>query len=144
MVFPDSVAVIRAGEAGYRVLPFFPADPDLLAAARRAAARMPAILRGPRRVRVVIGGTGVSGPVFLDNASYREWIFRIWRARCVDMESTAYAQVCWANHKPFLIARGLSDLAGAQRAPNPIDDNQSDVSAGAARVLHAILDEIQP
>ncbi len=144
MIFPDSVATVRDGESVYQSMPFFPADPALLSAARRAVANLAPIRRGTRTVRVLVGGTGVSGPVFLDNAAYREWIFRVWQARCVDMESTAYAQVCWANHKPLLVVRGLSDLAGGQKAPNPIDANQDDVSVGAARVLHAILDQLAP
>ena len=57
---------------------------------------------------VSVGGTGVAGPVFLDHAAYREWMFRVWQARCVDMESTALAHVAWSNQVPILIVRGLS------------------------------------
>ena len=82
------------------------------------------------------------GPVFLDNAAYREWVFRVWQARCTDMESTALAQVAWANRKPILIVRGLSDLAGAQKGTNPIDANEAGVSEIAARVLRQIVEEL--
>ncbi|HRE82629.1 MAG TPA: 5'-nucleosidase, partial [Opitutaceae bacterium] len=56
-----------------------------------------------RNVDVSVGGTGVAGPVFLDNAKYREWIFRVWKARCLDMESTALAHVAYVNETPILI-----------------------------------------
>jgi len=113
MMFPDSVHVIRDGE-NYQKMPFFAADAALVDAARRAVPKLPAMKKAGRVVIVSVGGTGVSGTVFLDNAKYREWVFRVWKARCVDMESTAYGQVCWANRKPFLVIRGLSDLAGGQ------------------------------
>jgi len=142
MMFPDSVHAIREGETAYRQMPFFAADPALLEAARRAVAKLPAMKKAHRVVTVTVGGTGVSGTVFLDNAKYREWIFRVWHARCLDMESTAYGQVCWANQKPFLIVRGLSDLAGGQHGKNPIDDNELGVSEIAAKVLHAVLDQM--
>ena len=83
-------------------------------------------------VTVSVGGNGVASTVFLDNANYREWIFRVWQARCTDMESTALAQVAYANRKPALIIRGLSDLAGGQHGKNPIDANELNVAEIAA------------
>jgi adenosylhomocysteine nucleosidase len=58
------------------------------------------------------------------------------------MESAAYAQVCWANQKPLLVIRGLSDLAGGQHGANPIDENELQVSDIAVKVLHAVLDQL--
>lgn len=142
MIFPDDVAVIRDGQDKFSDVPAFPADPALLAAARRALPKVPPMQKAGRTVDVSVGGTGVAGPVFLDNAKYREWIFRVWKARCLDMESTALAQVAYANHKPILIIRGLSDLAGGQHGKNPIDQNEATVSEIATRVLKAVLDEL--
>jgi adenosylhomocysteine nucleosidase len=82
----------------------------------------------------------VAGTVFLDNAKYREWIFEVWKARCVDMESTALAHVARANGTPILIVRGLSDLAGGQAGPNPISNNESSVSEIAVQVLKGVVD----
>ncbi len=135
MMFPDSVHVIRDGEAKYQKMPFFAADAALLEAARRAIPKLAPMKKAGRVVSVTVGGTGVSGTVFLDNAKYREWIFKVWQARCLDMESTAYGQVCWANQKPFLVIRGLSDLAGGQHGKNPIDDYELGVSEIAVKVL---------
>lgn len=142
MIFPNEVAAVRSGEPDFRRIPAFPADPALLAAARRATAKLPALRAAGREVSVSVGGTGVAGPVFLDHAAYREWVFRVWQARCVDMESTALAHVAWSNQVPILIVRGLSDLAGAQRGTNPIDTHEAPVSGVAARVLRVIVDEL--
>ena len=142
MIFPNEVAATREGEADFRRLQSFPADPAMLAAARRALGRMPALRAGDRTVAVSVGGTGVAGPVFLDNAAYREWVFRVWQARCADMESTALAHVAWSNQVPILIIRGLSDLAGAQRGANPIDTYETPVSGIATRVLRAVVEEL--
>jgi adenosylhomocysteine nucleosidase len=142
MMFPSDVSVIREGESGFRKMPAFPADPGLLAAARRAVAKVPPMRKAGRVVDVSVGGMGVAGPVFMDNAKYREWVFRVWKARCLDMESTALAQVAYVNKKPILIVRGLSDLAGGQQGKNPIDANEAQVSQIAAKVLRAIVDEL--
>jgi adenosylhomocysteine nucleosidase len=142
MIFPNDVTAIREGESEFVRMPTFPADPKLLAAARRALPHLPAQRKAGRDVTVNIGGTGVAGAVFLDNAAYREWVFRVWQARCTDMESTALAQVAWANRTPILIVRGLSDLAGGQHGANPIDSNEASVSAIAARVLRQVVDEL--
>jgi len=141
MIFPTDVGVSREGD-GYKRIPTFSVDPVLLEAARTAAAKLPAMRKAGRNVDVSVGGTGVAGTVFLDNAKYREWVFRVWQARCADMESTALAQVAYANRKPILIVRGLSDLAGGQHGVNPIDENEAQVAEIAARVLRGIVDEL--
>lgn len=141
MIFPDGVRATREGD-GTVTMMSFPVDPELLGIARKAIAKLPPMTKGGHRVSVTVGGTGVSGPVFLDNAKYREWVFRVWQARCTDMESTAYAHVCWANKKPLLVIRGLSDLAGGQHGKNPIDDNELTVSGIAAKVLRGVLAEM--
>ncbi len=142
MMFPDGVRAVRDGDNKTENMMAFPVDAALLSIAKKAVAKLPAMKKGGRTVSVTVGGTGVSGPVFLDNAKYREWVFKVWQARCLDMESTAYAHVCWANKKPLLVIRGLSDLAGGQHGKNPIDDNELSVSGIATKVLRAVLDEL--
>jgi adenosylhomocysteine nucleosidase len=142
MMFPDGVWATREGNEQYEKMMTFPVDAALLAAAKRALPKLAPMKKSGRVVGVSVGGAGVSGPVFLDNAKYREWVFRVWRARCLDMESTAYAHVCWANNKPLLVIRSLSDLAGGQHGKNPIDDNELGVSEIAARVLRGVLAEL--
>jgi adenosylhomocysteine nucleosidase len=58
------------------------------------------------------------------------------------MESTALAHVAYANRKPFLIVRGLSDLAGGQKGINPIEANEAPVSEIAVKVLKHIVAEL--
>lgn len=142
MMFPHSVGVAREGEPQFRRMTAFAMDAGLLAAAKRALPKIPAVRKAGRDVSVTVGGTGVAGPVFVDNAKYRDWIFRVWQARCLDMESTALAHVAYANRKPILIVRGLSDLAGAQPGHNQINANEAQVADIAARVLRAIVDEL--
>ena len=142
MIFPSETGVARAGEEEFVRMATFPIDAALLAAAKRALPKIPAMRKAGREVAVSVGGTGVAGPVFMDNAKYRDWVFRVWQARCLDMESTALAHVAYANRKPILIVRGLSDLAGAQHGQNPIDANEAAVSEIAVRVLRAIVDEL--
>jgi adenosylhomocysteine nucleosidase len=62
--------------------------------------------------RVVAGGRGVSGPTFVDNAAYRQWVWRTFHADALDMETAAVATVAYANRVPFIAFRSLSDLAG--------------------------------
>ncbi len=147
MIFPTGVGVTRAGAAdlsGEKAerLELIPVDAGLLAAARHAVSRIPPMKKAGRTVRVSVGGNGVAATVFLDNAKYREWVFRVWQARCTDMESTALVHVAYANRIPIVIVRGLSDLAGGQPGKNPIDANELAVAEIAARVLHGVLDEL--
>lgn len=141
MMFPTGVEITSA-DGRHERLALIPVDAALLAVAKRVTPTLPAMKKSGRVVHVEAGGTGVSGPVFLDNAPYREWVFRTWAARCVDMESTALVHVAHANAKPVLIVRGLSDLAGGQHGKNPIDDNEMSVSELAAHVLHAIVEQL--
>ncbi len=142
MMFPHGVSVTPATGKGDEYKPAFNADPALLTAARSALPRLPVLKTAGREVRVVVGGVGVSGSVFLDNAPYREWVFRTWHAECVDMESTALAQVAYVNAKPVLIVRALSDLAGGQHGANPIGENELSVSQLATRVLRSVIEAL--
>ncbi len=144
MIHPDDVVATRASQPGFKRTPTFPADSALLAAARRALEKLGPI-KGEvtgRTLRVEVGGTGVTGSVFLDNAAYREHLFKVWQARCTDMETVAYAHVCYTNEVPFLAIRALSDLAGGQQGANVIDDHEHTSSVNAVRVLRAVLKEL--
>jgi adenosylhomocysteine nucleosidase len=61
---------------------------------------------------VVVGGRGVSGPTFVDNAPYRQWVWQTFHADALDMETAAVAAVAYVNRVPFIAFRSLSDLAG--------------------------------
>ena len=144
MIFPDFVTVIREGMDHWEQMASFPADPKLLAAAKAATDTLPPEKIGDRVCKVAFGGNGVSGTVFCDNAEYRKWVFEDWKAVCLDMESTAIAQVCWENKKPCLIVRGLSDLAGGQAGENQEEIYLQAAADHSAVVLTKILQNLAP
>jgi adenosylhomocysteine nucleosidase len=65
-----------------------------------------------RQPEIVFKGNGVSGSTFVDNKGYREYVFNIFRANVLDMETAGTAFVCRSNNVPYLAFRTLSDLAG--------------------------------
>lgn len=144
MIHPDEVQVIREGWKDYYRVTSFPADPALLAVAQKAVARMAPMKTGDKPSKVTVGGVGVIGTVFCDNAEYRKWVYQIWKADCLDMESTAIAQVCWQNKTPCLIVRGLSDLAGGQTGANQMETYLKAAADHSAAVLVEILKSYQP
>jgi len=127
----------------------FAVDPDLLALARSAigglalkhcTASYACLDKAPK---VVIGGTGVSGPAFVDNKEYREYLYRTFHAGVTDMESAAVAQVAFRNEIPYIVFRSVSDLAGGDASTNQMStfmqlaaDNSASVVATFLRALH--------
>ena len=122
MMFPKAVSVSRP--AGLEQKPWFAADPKLLGVARGAAQGLAlkrcaaASLCLKDAPKVVVGGAGVSGQAFVDNAELRGWLFGAFKAQVLDMESAAVAQVAYVNDTPFVAFRSLSDLAGGDPGKN--------------------------
>ena len=123
MIFPKVVEVTGPdGKLQQRV--WFEADPGLLALARRIApavalkrcAAADTCLKATPKV--VVGGHGVSGQSFVDNAAFRAWAYATFQARVLDMESAAVAHTAYANGTPFIAFRSLSDLAGGDPGQN--------------------------
>lgn len=139
MIFPDDPYVIRAGMAKPEKQASFSMDPELLALAREAIAGMPELKVGNRSARLHVGGLGTTGPVFVDNAKYREFLHNTFGALITEMETAAYAQVCWVNEVPFLAVRGVSDLAGGQKGLNHEDAYAPLAGKHAIEVTKAIL-----
>jgi len=147
MIYPKAVAMPRAGGLP-EMRQWFPADPALLATAQRVAAQV-ALKRCTdagrclaRPPRVVVGGNGVSGQAFVDNAALRGWAFATFEAKVLDMESAAVAQVALANGTPFIAFRSLSDLAGGDPGANQARvffQLASDNSAAVVRAFVAAL-----
>ncbi len=141
-IFPKDVRVVRAGQTTPESVHEFPADPALLSVATAAAAE--AVVRRPdgAPARVLVGGTGMSGPVFLDNRDFREWAFREWHVNLHEMEGTAVAQVAYVNRLPVLVVRGISDLAGGQPGQNEEVTFGPLAAKNAATVLGRVLDRL--
>lgn len=106
----------------------YPVDAEMLAIARGLA---PALERcGPKArrpdgsvdpalcvkqpPRLLVGGRGVSAPVFLANPKYRAYLHEVLQAQTFEMETAALAHVAHANGVPYIAFRSLSDLAGAE------------------------------
>ena len=127
---------------------WFQVDPELLAAAHsienvslQACDTNTVCLREPPRL--VVGGNGLSGPAFVDNASYREHLASAFQANVVDMESAACAMVAQVNKVPFLAFRSVSDLAGGGPDANEMPTFLNIAAENSARVLMAFLAQWQ-
>ncbi|MDE0334047.1 MAG: 5'-methylthioadenosine/S-adenosylhomocysteine nucleosidase [Defluviicoccus sp.] len=148
MMFPRSVTVLRAGADGPETRFWFPADKTLLAAARRAASKV-TLARCTadgrcldRPPRIAVGGSGVSGGAFVDNAAFRTWVFETFGAQVLDMESAAVAHVAYANGVPFVAVRSLADLAGGGEGANRMEVFLELAAGNAAAVVRAMLREM--
>ena len=118
MMIPREVIVGSATEAEV-ARRWLPADPALLAVARSIDG-------------AAVGGAGLSGSAFVDNAAYRDYLFATFGARVLDMESAAVAQVAFANSVPFIAFRALSDLAGGESDANHLPEWMARAAANVA------------
>lgn len=142
MLYHRDVRVVSEASSGEQF--WFDADPALLAMAQRLGDvslqqcdQGNVCLRS--QPRLVVGGNGVSGTAFVDNAAYREHLFRVFQANVVDMESAACAMVAQANQVPFLAFRSVSDLAGGGPGANEMHTFLNIAAENSARVLLAFL-----
>jgi adenosylhomocysteine nucleosidase len=145
MIFPYEVEIAHPGQSEPEKRFWFDVDPAMLETARSVAPTVelkscakPDVCLG-HAPRIIIGGAGVSGPAFVDNADFRAWIFDAFKASVVDNESAPIAHVAYSNHIPFLAFRSLSDLAGADTGENTEDKLKGLASDNAAAVVKAFL-----
>jgi adenosylhomocysteine nucleosidase len=95
---------------------FFPADPELLAAARRATKTV-LLARGPRTggdAPKIREGLIVTGDVFLSDAGQRKDVSKELKATAVEMEGAAVAQVCARYGVPMIVIRSITDSSDSQ------------------------------
>jgi len=78
----------------------------------------------------------------VDNAEYREWVWATFRADALDMESSAVAVVAYENHVPYIVFRGLSDLAGGGEGHNAVRSYGQLAAANAATAVIAYLEAL--
>ena len=124
---------------------WFDVDPTLLAVATDISEKLSladcnaeaaCLSRAPQ---IVVGGNGVSGPIFVDNAALREHVFTTFDAQVLDMESAGVAQVAFANNVPFIAFRSLSDLAGGGDGANEMNTFMSLAASNAAIVMRGFI-----
>lgn len=144
MIFPQNVGVAREGAEPEDKF-WFAVDPDLLAVAEKVAADIhledcveanKCLTTAPG---IYVGGNGVSGAAFVDNAAFREYAFGTFEAQVLDMESAAVAHVAYANKVPFIAFRSLSDLAGGGEGENEMGTFMGLASANSAAVVTAFI-----
>ena len=143
MIFPAEVGV-RSAKGPLEKRFWFEVDADMLAAAgkigaidlKRCTADQACLSRTPR---LVVGGNGVSGAAFVDNAAFRQYVYKTFDARVLDMESAAVAMVAYANGVPFIAFRSLSDLAGGDQGANEIRTFFQLASDNSATVVQRFL-----
>lgn len=130
-----------------------PVDPDLLALAQKVVPtitlercvppsdkmRAGSALCLPRMPKVVVGGTGVTAGIYADNAAFRIYLQKAWKARVLDMESAAVMQVAMSNAVPAIVFRSLSDLAGGDPHKNMEYVFEHLASANSAHVVRAFV-----
>ena len=145
MIFPYAVDIAHPGQSKPEKRFWFDVDPAMLDTARSVAPNVELKSCSKPNVcldhvpRIVIGGAGVSGSAFVDNADFRAWIFDTRAANAVDNESASVAHVAYSNHIPFIAFRSLSDLAGGDAGENTEDALKGIVSDNSAAVVKAFL-----
>jgi adenosylhomocysteine nucleosidase len=147
MIFPQPVQILRGHETPEERT-WFPVDPQLLAIAK-AAGQAVTLKRcvAPGKClsdqpKVLVGGTGVSGQAFVDNAAFRAYARKSFDAEAIDMESAAVAHVAYADGIPFIAFRSLSDLAGGDADQNAMGTFFQLASDNSAAVVIAFLKRV--
>lgn len=145
MIHPNDTQVVRDGLDKPEKRFWFPVDGKLLETARAIAGKVTlercakpetCLSHAPK---IVVGGNGVSGTVFVDNAAFRAFTFRTFAAQVLDMESAATAQVAYVNGVPFIAFRSLSDLAGGGDGANEMGTFFALASTNSAKVVRAFV-----
>jgi adenosylhomocysteine nucleosidase len=147
MMYPRGESVIARADRPDSLVRrlWFPVDSTLLATARRVAGGVSLARCTPggeclgRAPRIVVGGNGVSGPTFVDNAAYREYVWRTFGADALDMETAAVALVAHQNGVPYIAFRSLSDLAGGGSGGNEVRTFGRLAAENAAAVVLAYV-----
>jgi adenosylhomocysteine nucleosidase len=156
MMFPQSTEVVRKDGPPDQVERrfWFDVDPHLLSVALGMEGRVTlerctvakVCLQGTPRLKV--GGRGVSGSTFVDNAAYRVWVWTHFQedgsggVDALDMETSAMATVAYANGVPFIAFRSLSDLAGGGPGANEVETFFELAASNSARVVRLFLEAL--
>lgn len=150
MMFPQKVYITSVlGQVDKEVATtWFKADHNMVAIARSVASKVKLDKCTPDNTcltvspKVKVGGNGVAGPTFVDNAAYREYVWNTWQADALDMESAALAHVATVNAVPFVVFRSLSDLAGGGPGENEIGIFFGLAAGNSAKVMTAFMNAL--
>jgi adenosylhomocysteine nucleosidase len=125
---------------------FFPADPDLLAAAQQAAPKTafdPIAHRNGQRTPRIVVGTIVTGDTFVSSKERSAELADNLDADAVEMEGAAVAQVCYQRGIGCLVIRSIADKADESAV---VDKQKFYVLAArnSATLVAAILEGLRP
>lgn len=127
---------------------WFEVDPRMLAVARSLGKvdlnHCSAGVCLTRKPQLMLGGNGVSGQAFVDNAAFREYTFQTFQANVLDMETAAVGMVAYSNGVPYIAFRSLSDLAGGGKEANEMVTFMNIAADNSAKVLLAFLSAWKP
>ena len=147
MMFPSSVSVTRKGSTPdeEEAMFWFAVDPTLLGYARSIPENIlekctPEDVCLGQQPIIKVGGNGVDGQTFVDNAEFRTYVWETLQADSLSMETAAVAHVAYVNDVPFLGFRSLSDLAGGGDGENEIGIFFQLAANNSANVVMAFLD----
>ena len=106
--------------------------------------------------QLIVGQNGISGPTFVDNARYRQYVATNLNfdeqgnrnddtnVLVLDMETTASAMVAFSNSIPFIAVRSVSDLAGGgeDSAAAQLNTFFAIAAENQARVVLSLIDAL--
>ncbi|MFT6343093.1 MAG: adenosylhomocysteine nucleosidase [Paraglaciecola sp.] len=142
-IHPEEMEIIKQGWDKPRNMPYFTVTPELIELAKKAVkAVSPINMPSGKPIQIKIGGNGVTGSVFLDNAEYRNWLQRVYNAQVTEMESAAVGQICFVNDVDWVIIRSISDLAGGQHGKNVENVFDGIASGTGTKLMISLLDQI--
>lgn len=142
-IHPEEMTVIKQGWQQPQQMPYFTATPKLIELTQQAIKKIePITMPSGHPITIKVGGNGVTGSVFLDNAEYRQWLQSVFDAQVTEMESAAVGQVCFVNDVDWIVIRSISDLAGGQQGKNVENVFDGIASGTGTKLLLGLLDEI--
>lgn len=148
MMHPQQVWSLRElDEAPQQALRlWFPVGEELLEAGREVAGSGVELIRCNEDGHCVedpeihVGGNGVSGPTFVDDPGYREFVWEAFQARALDMETAAVGHVAYTHEIPYVAVRAISDLAGGNAGENRVTSWLGLAAHNAAAVTERLLE----
>ena len=143
MMHPEEMSVVKQGWDIPKQMPYFSVTPQLLTLAQKAIETIDTIkMPSGKPIDIKIGGNGVTGSVFADNADYRVWLREVFNAEVTEMESAAVGQVCFVNEVDWIIIRSVSDLAGGQQGKNEENVFDAIASGTGTKLMIALMEQI--
>ena len=147
MIYPRLTDVLSARSRSKEERLWFPANDGLLTFAKTIGSVTLSSCASTTQCTqdapvINIGGSGVSGSIFMDNADYRDYLHDTFDAQVADMESGSAAQVAYANQVPFIAFRSVSDLAGGGEDENTKHIYAAMAAKNAAAVVCAFLKQL--